>query len=231
MRQKLLSPLLRSGACSSNLLPRFFSTNKGDPSWRHMSYQDKVSWAVNSVPNTADEAYYKGLGLLTAGSTLLEEVVASLEQAIEISRGNHWLANVKLAEIYNSMGKHDKAYDVIAAAINHLHHTIKLNGSSLNEIRDVIRNSEPNNSYIPTSAHGKEHNEENLWFSSWKLSQIYVKLGQKDRAFDLLISAKDYLEYAVRIDSSAFDYLRDLLLTEMGDKEDLHFQSAVYNLT
>lgn len=222
MRRKLINSFTIGCMSKSYSVQRFFSGSRLSPSWSQLSYRDKLSFAINTVPSTSEEAYLKAIGLLTGGPQLLEEVIDLLEQAISMSEGNYWPASTKLAEIWNELGKPDKAYDVLSVAVDNLHKAIKVNDNfKLDVIKQAIQNSESANKYIPISINDKEHNAEKLWLATCDLSQLYVKIGQKNKAVDLLFTAIEYLEYAIRVNNKTFDLLRDHLMIQKNSYDNL----------
>lgn len=106
--------------------PRLFSTSQSFTLWENMTHEERIGYAMcDHSPETSEIAYYKALGLLKGGNELVEHAVAALEQAINLSDGNYWVATCKLAEVYTKLGLEDQALKVYQLGVARLNEAIK----------------------------------------------------------------------------------------------------------
>lgn len=216
---RLKTVLIRGYQANSSYGRRFFSHSTLPPNWKQMSEDEKISFAINEEnPETADEAYYKGLGLLAGGKDLIEESAYAFKQAITFSNGSHWLATIKLANIYSDLGQDKKAYETMVDAIKKLHTAILSDSNSLDKFLISTNSTKINSQQKDTS--NLNHGEEKIWLTSWKLSQQFAQLGQYQKAFNALNSATEYLDSILSNNNDSLDYLKDKLSIEVNNFED-----------
>ncbi len=199
----------------------FFSTKPPSNSkhhWQDMSYNERVNYAMDELePKSADIAFYQGLGFLVGELSSIEKSVAAFKAALKLSEGSYWPASIKLAQIYAELGNYKSAYLVLNDAVATLHRAIESNDRSLGRIRSWIMNSQPSHKFQEKPfflPHNNEHNEEKLWLACYDAAHYYAKLGELPKAYQTLISAKDYLEHALLYDRHAFEYLREQLVRD-----------------
>ena len=199
---------------------RFFSNYQSNlPNWEQMTEEERISFSVNDPnPETADEAYYKGLGLLSGGEDLYEESIDAFEQAIKLSNGNHWLATLKLANIYYDLEQYQQAYKTIVDSIKKLHSNILTDNFSPEKFVPM-KSSEK----IGRQKYEKVNPsspEEKTWLHDWELAQDYALHGYHKKAYEVLNSATDSLENLLRNQKISLEFLKKNLAsdTEKNDQ-------------
>ena len=198
---------------------RFFSNYQSNlPNWEQMTEEERICFSVNDPnPETADEAYYKGLGLLSGGKDLYEESIHAFEQAIKLSEGNHWLATLKLANIYYDLEHYEQAYKTIVESIKKLHSNILTDNFlpkkfiPMKSGKKIVRQKYKNvNPYF---------SEEKTWLRDWKTAQDYALHGYHKKAYEALNSATDRLENLLRNQKISLDFLKKNLASDTEENE------------